>query len=203
MSLKKGKTKNILENAIDSALLAVEIYNKPRTTFRVENYISLMIIAWTKLFHAYFRKKIGEKYYEKENKNRRNYKRIDGEKKTWTLSRCIKEYKKNVSEEKRTKIDKKSEISEAVFKNLNFFIKLRNKIEHSFLDKGKLDAIIFGECQALLYNFENALELFFGKEYCINENLAFSLQFSKIQTKEQKIAQKDLMKPDEKIFLNL
>jgi hypothetical protein len=29
MKLRKGKTKNILESSIDSALLAVEIYNKP------------------------------------------------------------------------------------------------------------------------------------------------------------------------------
>jgi len=47
---RKGKTKNILESSIDSALLAVEIYNKPRTLFKVENYIILMIIAWNRLF---------------------------------------------------------------------------------------------------------------------------------------------------------
>ena len=76
MKLRKGKTKNILESSIDSALLAVEIYNKPRTPFKVENYISLMIIAWTRLFHAYFNNTIGDKFYYKKGSR---YKIVDGE----------------------------------------------------------------------------------------------------------------------------
>ena len=60
MQLRAGKTKAILQSAIDVALLAVEVYNKPRTSFRSENYIILMIIAWTRLFHAYFRQNKGE-----------------------------------------------------------------------------------------------------------------------------------------------
>lgn len=63
MTLRKGKTKAILESAIDSALLAVEVYNKPRTSFRSQAYISLMIIAWTRLLHANFNNTIGEKIW--------------------------------------------------------------------------------------------------------------------------------------------
>lgn len=33
MNLRKGKTKSLLESSIDCALLAVEIYNKPRASF--------------------------------------------------------------------------------------------------------------------------------------------------------------------------
>ena len=44
MKLRRGKAKTILESAIDSALLAVEVYNKPRTTLRSEAYIALMNI---------------------------------------------------------------------------------------------------------------------------------------------------------------
>jgi len=175
MSLRKGKTKSILENSIDSALLAVEIYNKPRTRFRVENYIILMIIAWTRLFHAHFNNTIGSKYFYKEGSR---YKRIDGEKKAWEIKTCMKKYGK---------------LSKAEEKNLNFFIKLRNKIEHRHIEKETLGTLIFGECQALLYNFENTLIKLFGNDYSINENLAFSLQFSKVMTKEQKQAQKSLL----------
>lgn len=32
--LRKGKTKSLLESSIDCALLAVEIYNKPRAPFQ-------------------------------------------------------------------------------------------------------------------------------------------------------------------------
>lgn len=175
MKLRRGKTKNILESSIDSALLAVEIYNKPRTPFKVENYISLMIMAWTRLFHAYFNNTIGDKFYYKKG-NR--YKIVDGERKAWELGECIKKY---------------SGLSESEKKNLEFFIKLRNKIEHRHVEKETLGTHIFGECQALLYNYENTLTKLFGEEYAINENLAFSLQFSKVQTQEQRKAQKNLL----------
>ncbi|OLF34388.1 hypothetical protein BTW00_13670 [Psychrobacter sp. C 20.9] len=66
MKLRKGKTKSILDVSIDSALLGVEIYNKPRTTFRSEGFITMMIMAWTRLFHAYFNSTIGDKYYYKK-----------------------------------------------------------------------------------------------------------------------------------------
>ena len=89
MSLRKGKTKNTLESSIDSALLAVEIYNKPRAPFRVENYITLMIIAWTRLFHAHFNNTIGNKYYYKK---RSRYVLVNSERKAWDLSECIKRY---------------------------------------------------------------------------------------------------------------
>ncbi|MDO0823096.1 DUF3644 domain-containing protein [Desulfosporosinus nitroreducens] len=175
MSLRKGKTKSILESSIDSALLAVEIYNKPRTTFRVENYISLMVIAWTRLLHANFNNTIGDKYYYKKN-NR--FIIVDGERKAWELNECIKKY---------------NGLTEAEEKNLRFFIALRNKIEHRHIEKDTLDTLIFGECQALLCNYENTLVRLFGEEYAINENLAFSLQFSRVVTKEQKQAQRNIL----------
>ena len=66
IALRQGKARNILEGSLDSALAAVEMYNRPRTQFRVENYILLMVIAWTKLFHSFFQTTIGEKYFYKD-----------------------------------------------------------------------------------------------------------------------------------------
>ena len=60
--LVKGKAKDLLEDSINNALLAVEIYNKPKLENRIKSYIVHMNIAWTKAFHAYFHKTIGEKY---------------------------------------------------------------------------------------------------------------------------------------------
>ena len=48
------KVKQMLNKAIDSALLAVEVYNKPATKFKSGGFIVLMSIAWTSLFHAIF-----------------------------------------------------------------------------------------------------------------------------------------------------
>lgn len=179
MILRRGKTKSILESSIDSALLAVEIYNKPRTTFRSEGFITLMIMAWTRMFHAYFNSTLGDKYYYKKKNNR--YELIDGERKAWELSTCIKKFGK---------------LPKSVESNLNFFIKLRNKIEHRHIEKREIDTLIFGECQSLLFNFETQLIDFFGDLYSINEALVYSLQFSQIRTKQQDKANKSVLSKD-------
>ena len=176
MKLRKGKTKSILESSIDAALLAVEVYNKPRTTFQSQAYIVLMIIAWTRLFHAYFNKTIGNKYYHKRENGR--YELIDGERKAWELKTCINRYE---------------DLSEPVKVNLDFFIGLRNKIEHRNVTEREVDTLIFGECQSLLYNYENLLIQIFGAEYALNESLAFSLQFSYMRPEEQRQASKSVL----------
>ena len=179
MKLRRGKTKDILEGSIDAALLAVEVYNKPRTTFRSQAYIVLMIIAWTRLFHAYFNKTIGDRYYYKKPNGR--YELINGERKAWELTTCIKEYEKYES------------LNEAVKANLCFFVRLRNKIEHRNIDKKEVDTSIFGECQSLLYNYENLLIHIFGKEYALDESLAFALQFSYMRHEEQQQANRNVL----------
>ncbi len=177
MGLRKGKTKHLLESGIDCALIAVELYNKPRAPFRVETYITNMIMAWTKVFHAHFNNTIGPKYfYKKRGSNR--YEIIDGERKAWELKTCIRKYNK---------------LSNAVKANLEFFIKLRNKIEHRHIDKDSIGTIIFGECQSLLNNFEDFVVKCFGEQYAINESLAFALQFSQLRTAKQQKASKTLL----------
>ena len=184
--LRQGRAKSILESSVNSALTAVETYNRPRTQFRMENYIILMIVAWTKLFHAYFQSEIGERYFYKEKNGR--YKKVDGEKKEWELTECIKEY------QKREKTY--PNLSDAVVKNLQFFIGIRNKIEHRYWDSSSLDILLFGECQALLFNYENLLVLLFGEDYSINTCLAYALQFSHLRAKEQLQAQRGLLSKD-------
>ena len=185
MSLRKGKSKSILDAAVDSALLAVEIYNKPRTTFRSQAYITLMIIAWTRLFHAYFHNTIGDRYYYKKKNGR--YETVDGERKAWELNECLKKY---------------NQLPDAIKLNLEFFIKLRNKIEHRHIDPTEIDISIFGECQSLLFNFENYLVKFFGKNNALNEALVYSLQFSHLRTNEQTNAGKSVLSTDTIKILN-
>lgn len=185
MKLRKGKTKSILEGSIDAALLAVEVYNKPRTTFRSQAYIVLMIIAWTRLFHAYFNKTIGNKYYYKEKNGR--YQLIDGERKAWELKTCI---------------DKYGSLSDPVKANLDFFIGLRNKIEHHNVTEREVDVLIFGECQSLLYNYENLSIQIFGEEYALNESLAFSLQFSYMRPEEQRRANRSVLSAEAREIRN-
>ena len=177
MGLRKGRTKQLLESGIDCALLAVEIYNKPRAPFRVETFITHMIMAWTKVFHAHFHNTIGEKYFYRV-KGKKRFITIDGERKVWELKTCL---------------IKKIGIEPSVKANLEFFIKLRNKIEHHYIDKDEIGVVIFGECQSLLNNFEEFVIDCFGSEYALNESLAFSLQFSRLRTEGQQLASKKLL----------
>lgn len=183
--LRQGKAKTLLESSINSAITAVETYNRPNTNFRIENYIILMVIAWTKLFHAYFQATIGSRYFYKEKNGR--YKKIDGERKAWELKECIKYYQKDNST---------TPLSDAVIANLHFFIGIRNKIEHRHWNSSELDILLFGECQSLLYNFENLIIHLFGETYSLNTCLAYALQFSHLRAQAQMTSQKSLLSKD-------
>ncbi len=151
--------KSCLDKARDSALLAVETYNKPAVKFKSGGYIVLMCIAWTSLFHAiFFNKKI--KPFYKDPKNKRKYLRRAGDIQFWELETCVKNYFKD-------------EVS-AMRKNIEFFIPLRNMLEHRFMPE--LDPDIFAECEALLLNFDKILNKEFGEEYMLRETLSFALQ---------------------------
>jgi len=166
-----------LEKARDSAFLAVETYNRPRTLFRSGGYIVLMCIAWTALLHAIFFNRHKRPFYRKKN-NRRHYEIVDGDKKAWELSECLAEFWGNDHPASRT--------------NLEFFIKLRNKIEHRSMPG--LDLDIFGECQALLFNFEDRLVTEFGDKFALNESLSLALQFSCFRNDAQQASIRKLHK---------
>lgn len=149
-----------LKKARESALLAVEVYNKPSTEFKSGGYIVLMIIAWTALFHAVFWKR-GKKPFARDPRDNRRFARIDGECKCWELGECLHQYYG-------------SNTGNGIRKNLEFFIPLRNQIEHRFMPE--LDPEIYGECQAMLFNFDEIVQKEFGAEHCIRECLSFALQ---------------------------
>jgi len=76
------KVKELIEKSRESAILAVDIYNKPATKFRSFSFIVLMNIAWTSLFHAIFERQKIKYFYRKSNSNRYIY--IDEQKKHGT-----------------------------------------------------------------------------------------------------------------------
>lgn len=164
--------KQLLQKAKDSALLAIEYYNKPAVSFKSEGFIVMMCIAWTSFFHAYFLKNKIKPWYRKTEKGKRprfdyviedlpNGQKIK-DKKWWDLKKCIKEFFKN----NHDRI--------AVQKNIEFLSGIRNLIVHRNLPE--LDASIFSECQASVLNFNNFLEIFFGGKHKIDFFLSFSIQ---------------------------
>jgi len=167
-----------LIKAQESALLAIEFYNKPAVKFKTGGYIVMMSIAWTSLFHAIFFKRKTKPFY-KDSRGR--YEKREGDFRYWELATCIREY--FGSDENPIK------------SNLNFFIPLRNRIEHRSMPE--LDPTIFGECQSLLMNFDSIIESEFGPENALKESLSFALQlFPKtiaLNLESPKPAEKDLV----------
>src|SRR6266478_2700610 len=90
------KVKAALEKARDSALLAVEVYNKPAVKFKSGGYITLMVIAWTALFHAIFFKRKHKPFYKKPNGC---YDKIEGDFKYWELDECLRQYYQSNTED--------------------------------------------------------------------------------------------------------
>jgi hypothetical protein len=153
----------LIIKAKESALLALDIYNRPATMFKSEGFIVMMIIAWTSLFHAIFAKGKAKYNYVEANGDDIY---VDGDLKYWELNACIKHF---------FLAD-----TNAIRKNLEFMIGLRNKIEHRFAPK--IDNHIGGECQALLLNFDELLIKEFGNYYALKDMMVFPLQTSNVRS---------------------
>lgn len=175
MPRQSDEVRGHLQKARESALLAVETYNRPGTVFRSGGYIVLMCIAWTALLHAiFFARKV--KPFYRSKKNKRHFEKRDGDRRAWELKEAASQFWKGNNPPERA--------------NLEFFVRLRNKIEHRSMPE--LDVQIFGECQALLFNFENLLVAEFGEKQAINESLSLALQFSAFRDSQQQKASRKL-----------
>lgn len=164
--------KENLEKCQLATLAAVEAYNRPGRNFRTAQYLVMLVIAWTALFHAIYYRRSEKPWYKKNGR----FERVDGDPKHWDLSECVKRYYGAVNSPER--------------RNIEFLVGLRNKIEHRHLPE--LDPSLYGECQASLINLEELLIASFGTKYGMAEQLAVSLQFSTVVPPEKKRAARAL-----------
>jgi hypothetical protein len=166
--------RNLLAKARESALAAIGAYNAPTASFRSGAYIVLMIIAWTSLRLAIFLRRGLDPCYPSEVRSA--VPAEDEEPKFWDLAKSLREYYQG------------NEAAVAV--NLRFFIGLRNRIAHGSMPE--LDATIFGECQAMLLNFETVLAAEFGDHHLLTDTLVYSLQFSRRNPTERQQAMRSI-----------
>lgn len=168
----KAKWKTLVEKARQAMMSAVAIYNNPTITFKSELFIVNSEIAWTYLFHAYYYKNHVCYYYRKSQGNGKyKYEYIDGRKREWDLSRCIKETQ--------------SPIDEPTAKNLELLIQIRNKIEHSYYETN--DSFISAKIQACSINFNYYIKQLFGVKFGLDKTMCMAIQFSSLNP-EQKMA---------------
>ena len=167
--------KDNIDKCRSAAIAAVSSYNRPGSRFRTAEYLVMITIAWTAIFHAIFYRRHRRPWYRMRTSGAGTgirYMKIDGEPKHWDLAECLKQYYRDRTPPER--------------KNLEFLLGLRNKIEHRHLPE--LDASLYGECQAALLNFERMLVDEFGRKYALTEQLAVALQFSQSIPAEKKRA---------------
>lgn len=127
-----------LQAAKNEARLAVDLYNRPTEPRSLEGLVVHMHLAWLYMLHAQFlRDGVDFRYREKDG---RRFVKVDGEPKTWELTRCLEEA---------------FGAGDPVRRNIEFFIKLRNTIEHRY--ESLLAAVVAGKVQAHVLNFEEML----------------------------------------------
>ena len=162
----------LINKSRESMLTAVQIFNNPNIQFKSESFIILIVIAWTYMLHAYYRqKKVEYRYFEKKGKRRIFDRTKNKAYKYWELERCLN--------------DNECPIDSATKTNLLFLIGLRHEIEHQMTTR--LDDMISGRFQACCLNYNDYFRKLFGHEHGMEKNQSFSLQFSSISEKQNKL----------------
>lgn len=148
----------MLDASKEEAVLAVKLFNDPTGERNLEAFVVHMHLAWLYLIQSEWVKD-GHDYRIPDPKHKGRYKKREGEYQTPSLDWFVSEkWNDNVPERV----------------NLEFFIRLRNKIEHRHSGSNEsLATVISGECHALLLNYEEALVAVGGQ----GDSLATVLRF--------------------------
>ncbi|MBB5979894.1 DUF3644 domain-containing protein [Kribbella solani] len=145
--------------AQDEAALAVRRYNDAAETRGFEGFVVHMHLAWLYLLHARFMRD-GVDFRYRDRDNPRRFVKVDGGYKCWELSRCAEE--------------RWQDEADPVRNNLDFFIRLRNRIEHRHKKSdAELALAVSGHAQALLLNFEEEIVATCGDKYSLAHILRF------------------------------
>lgn len=148
--------RHTIDEARRQALVAIDFYNRPGDRRSFADFIIHIHLAWQNLLHADRMRRKTEIFYREPGKQRRFRRNPDGSKKTWDLAQCLKyEFKEN----------------DPIRANIEFFIGLRNHVEHRFQDS--VLVVTAAEAHACIINFDAELSRRFGAQ----ETLANELKF--------------------------
>ncbi|GAA4375044.1 DUF3644 domain-containing protein [Agromyces bauzanensis] len=140
------------------AAVAVRLYNEPTFPRALEAFVVHMHLAWLYLLQAEFvRDKVDFRFPDPHHKGW--FEKVDGEHKTWDLSKSVRQRWPDGG---------------AVRTNLEFFIQLRNRVEHRHAgaDESMFEAVA-GKSHAFLLNYEEELTQQFGNEFSMAKVLRF------------------------------
>lgn len=149
-----------LIRAREAMTLAVQIFNSPTLSFKTEVFAVLANIAWTYLLHEFY--------------DRNKVKIIDDHGRSLLLSQMIRR--------------QDCPLSEGIKRNLKALKIIRDEVEHSLL--GKSDLKWLSLFQACCLNFDKTICNLFGDELSLQKDLAFALQFARLNVEQLSALQK-------------
>lgn len=169
----------LIRKAREAMLTAVQIFNNPQVEFKSELFIVTVIIAWTYLLHAYYRKTKVEYRQRVPGLKRRRFLRTKfGAVRHLGLEDCLRA--------------KECPLEEAAKHNLLFLLGLRHEIEHQMTTR--IDDQVSAKFQAAAINFNSCIKRLFGPKHSLDAEQAFSIQFAGILERDAKelLAETDL-----------
>lgn len=152
---------HVLQASKNEVRLAVDLYNRSGNERQLEAFIVHMGMGWLKLLQAHAEKSGGDPYFRNSRGHRIRH--DDGGWKFKPLHKLMEEYFPTADPRKA---------------NIDFFIGLRNIIEHRY--EKNTAALVAGRTQAYLLNFENSLVEWFGQDEAVGSELRFPLFLSSI-----------------------
>ena len=143
-----------LIRAREAMILAVQIFNSAALSFKTEMFAVLSNIAWTYLLHEHYARK-GVKLEQSDGR-------------TLLLSQMVERHD--------------CPLSDGMRNNLRAMKTIRDDVEHKLLGKG--DTKWYSLFQACCLNFDKALREFFGDRLTLANDLAFALQFARMDVEQ-------------------
>jgi hypothetical protein len=140
--------------------LAVHVFNSPTTNFKTEVFAVLANVAWTYLMHEHY--------------ERKGVKIVEANGRTVELSKLLHR--------------NDCPLSAGMKRNLEELKEIRDTAEHKLL--GKSDTTWLPLFQACCLNFDKAICDLFGNELSLQNDLAFALQFAKLNIDQIATVQK-------------
>lgn len=145
-----------MREARRQACVAVDFYNRPGDRQSFADFVIHMHLAWQNLLHAHLVRKDTNIYFRVSGSTRRYKRDKYGQKQSWDLNTCLTHVYSD---------------QDPIRTNVDFFIGLRNSIEHRY-DRSLVLATA-ALAHALVINFEGELTRLFGKDETLADELRF------------------------------
>lgn len=138
-----GSYRKLRDNSISAMIAAIEIYNKPRFSYRKECFAILAVNSWELLLKAVLSKNKQIYYKKKRNESYR----------TISISDCVSKVERYLPKEL---------VFQGIKENLLAIVLYRDTCVHYYNEKG-FEFIIWGLAQACIMNYSNTLKVVFNR----------------------------------------